>query len=144
MEWLNSLVVMTLAGGIMIGVSLGALTMLTGRVMSGSSMIGSLLGGAEGVAATSIAFIGGIIAAPLIVVGFGFAQLDVVEPDWPLLTLGGLCVGIAARWGGASLGGVITGIARRTPLAITMLLVMLLGTTVGGVLQGLFSAGGGV
>ncbi|MCR9257802.1 MAG: YeeE/YedE family protein [Alphaproteobacteria bacterium] len=130
--------VIALLGGVLIGVACGVLTLLTGRVMSASSMVGSLVGGAEGVAATSIAFIGGIVAAPLMMTGLGVAQQKVVEPGWPLLVIGGLLVGVSARWGGASLGAVVTGIARRTPRSLVMLLVMLGGATIGGILQVLF------
>ncbi len=131
----------TILGGILIGVAIGAMSLLTGRVMSGSSMVGSLLGGAEGVAATSIAFIGGIVAAPLIVIGFGFAQLDVVEPDLPVIVVGGLLVGLSARISGASLGAVMVGIARRRPRALLMLVIMLVGATLGGALRLLVDGG---
>jgi hypothetical protein len=82
-----------LIGGALIGLAAGLLTVLTGRVMSASRMIGSLLGGAEGVAATSIAFIGGSMAAPLIMTRFEFATPVSVEPDWALLVAGGVLIG---------------------------------------------------
>lgn len=141
MDLLDSLMGAALLGGTLIGIALGALTLVTGRVMSGAAMIGSLLGGAEGVAATSIAFIGGLVSASLILSAAGFAPAPVVETSWPLLVIGGLLVGVSARLGGASLGGVMTGIARRAPRSIIMLFVMLGGATVGGIMQILFAGG---
>jgi hypothetical protein len=133
---------MALVGGILIGLAFGVLTLLTGRVLSASGMIGSLLGGAEGVAATSIAFIGGIVAAPLFMTGLAFAELDMRETGWPWLVAGGLLVGVSARLGGASLGAVVTGISRRAPRSAIMLLTLLVGAATGALLQAFVLAGG--
>lgn len=141
MDPTGNLILMALLGGTLIGVALGAFTLLTGRVMTGSGMIGSLLGGAEGVAATSIAFIGGLAAAPVIVMGLGVERPDVMEPGLALLVIGGVLVGASARIGGASLGAVMTGFARRSPGAVPLLLIMLGGATLGGVLQRVFAGG---
>lgn len=143
MALFDSLIGMALLGGTLVGSALGILTLLTGRVMSGSSMVGSLLGGAEGVAATSIAFIGGLVGSSLIMSALGFAPQPVTETSWPLLVIGGLLVGVSVRLGGASLGAVVSGIARRAPRSIFMLLSILIGATVGGILQMLFGAGSG-
>jgi uncharacterized membrane protein YedE/YeeE len=132
-----------LLGGSLIGLAVGVLTLLTGRVMSGSGMIGSLLGGAEGVAATSIAFIGGIVFAPLVMTGLGLATQPVVEADWPFLVAGGLLVGFAARFGGASLGGAMTGMARRSRNAAAIFVTMFVGAAISVYLQ-LFLSDGGV
>lgn len=139
----QNVVAMALLGGVLIGLSLGVLTLFTGRIMSGSAMIGSLLGGAEGVAATSIAFIGGIVSAALILGALGFAPLPSEETNLALLGVGGLLVGASARGNGASLGGVMTGIARRAPHAIVMLLVILTGATLGGIFQVILERGTG-
>lgn len=139
----QNVVAMALLGGVLIGLSLGVLTLFTGRIMSGSAMIGSLLGGAEGVAATSIAFIGGIVSAALILGALGFAPLPSEETNLALLGVGGLLVGASARGSGASLGGVMTGIARRAPHAIVMLLVILTGATLGGIFQVILERGTG-
>jgi len=131
-------------GGVLIGLACGALTLLTGRVMSASDMMGSLLGGAEGWAAASIAFIGGIVAAPLIVAGLGFDRPVTMETSLPLIVVGGLLVGASARLGGASLGGVLTGVARRAPRSLVMLWIILIGATIGGLLQVAVAGGGRV
>lgn len=143
MDLVQDVVAMALLGGVLIGLSLGVLTLFTGRIMSGSAMIGSLLGGAEGVAATSIAFIGGIVSAALILGALGFAPLPSEETNLALLGVGGLLVGASARGSGASLGGVMTGIARRAPHAIVMLLVILTGATLGGIFQVILERGTG-
>ncbi|WP_309665393.1 YeeE/YedE family protein [Tabrizicola sp.] len=132
-----------LLGGALIGLAAGLLTVLTGRVMGASGMIGSLVGGAEGVAATSIAFIGGIVVAPLIMTSLGFPTQIAVEADWPFLVAGGLLVGIGSRFGGASLGGALTGMARRSGHAATIFGAIVVGAAIAVYLQR-FLGGGGV
>lgn len=143
MDIFDNFAFVTILGGILIGVAIGALTVLTGRVMSGSSMIGSLLGGAEGVAATSISFIAGLVMAALTMKSIGFAAQQVSETSLPLLVIGGLLVGVSGRLGAASLGGVLTGVSRRVPRSLVMLVVILTGATIGGILQALFGGGNG-
>lgn len=133
---------MVLLGGGLIGLAIGLLTRLTGRVLSGSGMIGSLLGGAEGLAATSVAFVGGIIAAPLVLIGLGLTPQTVIEADWPFLLAGGLLVGISARFGGASLGGALTGMARRSVHGAALFLTILAGAALAVTLQRLIGGGG--
>jgi hypothetical protein len=131
-----------LIGGTLIGLTAGLLTVLTGRAMSASRMIGSLIGGAEGVAATSIAFIGGSMAAPLIMTKFGFATPVSVEPNWALLVAGGVLIGLGVRFGGASLGGALTGTARRSGRMGAIWGAIVAGAAVAVYLQGLLSGGG--
>ena len=113
-------------GGAMIGLALGLLWVLTGRIMSATGMIGSLLGGREGLAAGSIAFIGGLFIAPSLLTAVGIAKQMADEADWPFLVLGGLLAGIAARFGG-SLMGAIHGVALRSRRAAVTLLGIMAG-----------------
>lgn len=126
----------------MIGLAAGLLTLLTGRVMNASNMIGSLLGGAEGLAATSIAFIGGIAAASLIMGGIGFSLQPSGEADLPFLVIGGLLVGFGARFGGASIVGALTGIARRSKQAVAVVVTISAGAAIAVFLQRLLGGGG--
>lgn len=132
---------MALLGGILIGVAWGALMLFTGRVMSASGMLGSLLGGAEGVAAPNIAFLGGLVAASLAMPRLGLAQHTVAETSWPLLLIGGLLVGASARLAGTSLGVVATGVARGAPRSLVLLVMIGGGVIIGAVLQGLLGGG---
>lgn len=113
-------------GGATIGLALGLLWVLTGRIMSATGMICSLLGGREGLAASSIAFIGGLFIAPSLLTVVGIAKQMADEADWPFLVLGGLLAGIAARFGG-SLMGAIHGVALRSRRAAVTLLGIMAG-----------------
>ncbi len=106
-------------GGALIGLALALLRLLSGRVMSASRMIGSLLGGHEGPAAASIAFLAGLfvgpfILAPLILSDAGLAMANPVEATWLLLVVGGLLVGLGARLGDGGLTVALFGTVRRS------------------------------
>lgn len=130
-----------LLGGAMIGLALGLLWALTRRIMSATGMIGSLLGGREGLAASSIAFIGGLFIAPSLLLAFGIAKQMSNEAAWPFLVLGGLLVGIAARYGG-SLMGAIHGVTLRSRRAAVTLLGIVAGAGIAAVLRQVLGSGG--
>ncbi len=124
MDFLQGAYGPVLLGGAIIGLALGLLWVLTRRVMSASGMIGSLLGGREGLAASSIAFIGGLFIAPSLPMAVGVAKQMSDEAAWPLLVVGGLLVGIAGRLG-SSLMGAMHGVTLRSkPAAVTLLGIM--------------------
>jgi hypothetical protein len=113
-------------GGAMIGLALSLLWVLTRRVMSASGMIGSLLGGREGLAATSIAFIGGLFIAPSVLMAVGVVRQMADDAAWPFLVIGGLLVGIAARLG-SSLMGALHGMSLLSKRAMVTLVAILAG-----------------
>ncbi|MCZ8153322.1 MAG: hypothetical protein O9292_13160 [Rhodobacteraceae bacterium] len=124
MDFLQGAYGPVLLGGAIIGLALGLLWVLTRRVMSASGMIGSLLGGREGLAASSIAFIGGLFIAPSLLMAVGVAKQMSDEAAWPLLVVGGLLVGVAGRLG-SSLMGAMHGVTLRSkPAAVTLLGIM--------------------
>jgi len=128
-------------GGAMIGLALGLLHVFTGRVMSASGMIGSLLGGREGLAAASIAFIGGLFVAPSVLVAVGVVRQMPVEAGWPLLVVGGLLVGIGARLG-SSLMGSIHGVTQLSKRACATLFAILAGAGVAVAMRQILGSGG--
>ncbi len=128
-------------GGAMIGLALGLLWVLTRRIMSATGMIGSLLGGREGLAASSIAFIGGLFIAPSLLMAVGVTRQMSDEAAWPFLVLGGLLVGISARFGG-SLMGAIHGVTLRSKAAAVTLLGIMVGAGLAVLLRQILGNGG--
>ncbi|MEN9409240.1 MAG: hypothetical protein RL216_1214 [Pseudomonadota bacterium] len=128
-------------GGAMIGLALGLLWVLTRRVLSASGMIGSLLGGREGLAASSIAFLGGLFIAPSLLMTVGFVGQMSDGATWPFLILGGLMVGIAARLGG-SLMGAIHGVTLRSKRAAVTLSGIMAGAGMAVLLRRVLDGGG--
>jgi hypothetical protein len=141
MELLQGAYGPVLLGGAMIGLALGLLWVLTRRIMSASGMIGSLLGGREGLAASSIAFIGGLFIAPSLVMAVGFAKQVPDGADWPFLVLGGVLVGIAARFG-SSLMGALHGVTLRSRRAAVTLLGIMAGAGIAVFLRQILGNGG--
>jgi hypothetical protein len=82
------------------------------------------------------------MAAPLIMTRFGLATPVSVEPDWALLVAGGVLIGLGVRFGGASLGGVLTGTARRSGPTVAIWGAIVAGAAVAVYLRGLLSGGG--
>lgn len=124
-------------GGALVGLALASLRVLTGRVMSTSGMMGTLMGGGEGPAAASIAFIGGVCLAPtlwLVLASMGtplqMSASKPVEAGWPLLVAGGLLAGFGARLGRSGLTGAIWGSVRRSAWSGVALGAIVLGIAV--------------
>jgi uncharacterized membrane protein YedE/YeeE len=104
-------------GGALIGLSATLLMLLTGRIAGVAGILGDLVGGAE--RAWRLAFVLGLIAAPLALSAGG---LPLRAPPMPALTVvavAGLLVGFGTRLGnGCTSGHGICGIARLSPRSI--------------------------
>lgn len=131
-----------IAGGALIGFVLALLRVLTGRVMSTSGMIGSLLGGREGLAAASIAFLAGVVISPLLPLALGFSLLPPAEASWTMLVIGGVLVGFGARLGHSGLVGSLFGMARGSRPALVAALALAAGTALSLVLRQVLGQGG--
>jgi len=106
-------------GGALIGLSSALLMLLAGRVAGISGIFGGcLMGGAD--RAWRLAFIAGLIAAPVIagVAGFPVA-LPQMPGSWVTIAAGGLLVGFGTGLGaGCTSGHGICGISRLSPRSL--------------------------
>ena len=105
-----------LVGGALIGTAGVLLMMLTGRIAGISGIFAGLLAFEGADRAWRVAFVAGLIAAPLV---SGFAGYPVPMPEvpgsWALIGLAGLLVGLGARLGGGCTSGHgICGMSRRS------------------------------
>ena len=115
-DWNNFTPWMSLAGGILVGLASAAFLLLNGRIAGISGLLGGLLRAPAGERGWRMAFLGGLVAAPLVYALA--APLPGVEVDagFPALVLAGLLVGLGTRYGsGCTSGHGICGIARRSP-----------------------------
>ena len=105
-----------LSGGVLIGVSVVLLLLTNGRIAGISGIVGGLLLSGARDAGWRLAFIVGLIAAPLLYAAVaGAARPIVVTSSTALLIAGGLLVGFGARLGGGCTSGHgVAGIARRS------------------------------
>ena len=112
------------AGGALIGLAAGMLLLLNGRVAGVSGIAGGMLRPAPGDVAWRIAFLAGLVVAPL-----GYALLRTLPPitfdvSLPVVALAGFMVGIGTRYGaGCTSGHGICGISRLSPRSIVATLV---------------------
>lgn len=105
-------------GGMLIGASAVMLMLLQGRIAGISGILGRLLppyrGAESGQAA---AFIGGLIAAPLLYAAASGAPIaQTVSGNVPLMLAGGLLVGLGTAYGGGCTSGHgVCGLSRLSP-----------------------------
>lgn len=119
LDWTFSTAWPALAGGLLIGLAASMLLLFNGRIAGVSGVVGGLLNATRGDVAWRVAFLGGLMAAPL-------AGARVVS--WPpvhteagagVLLAAGLLSGIGARCsGGCTSGHGVCGLARRSPRSL--------------------------
>lgn len=108
-------------GGALIGLAAAMLMLLTGRIAGISGIFGGLLTPNAGDRGWRVAFIAGLIAAPLLASFFTNAPLP--SPTMPasliLIAVAGLLVGVGSRMGGGCTSGHgVCGIARLSPRSL--------------------------
>jgi uncharacterized membrane protein YedE/YeeE len=115
-----------LAGGALIGLAATLLMLLTGRLAGVSGIAGGLLSSGSD-KAWRIAFIAGLIAAPLIVPLFGGpSAARPAATSLVLFAVAGLFVGFGTRMGnGCTSGHGVCGFARLSPRSIVATVVFL-------------------
>jgi uncharacterized protein len=103
-----------LLGGALIGVASVLLMVLNGRIAGISGILGGVLSRGENDRAWRVAFLAGLVAAPLLlaVVGNPSSAPD-MPASWLLIGVSGLLVGFGTRLaGGCTSGHCVCGIAR--------------------------------
>ncbi len=106
-------------GGALIGLSAALLMLLSGRIAGISGILGeSLNAGTD--RGWRLAFLAGLVAAPLLATIVGYAVPSPQMPgSWGVIVLGGLLVGLGTRLGtGCTSGHGICGIARLSPRSL--------------------------
>ncbi|MCK8515202.1 YeeE/YedE family protein [Methylonatrum kenyense] len=108
-----------LAGGILIGLSASLLLLLHGRIAGISGIVGGLLQAPDGDNRWRIAFLGGLIVAPLVWTLAAGAPTIQVDAGYPTLILAGLLVGFFTRMGaGCTSGHGVCGLSRLSPRSL--------------------------
>jgi uncharacterized membrane protein YedE/YeeE len=107
-------------GGGLIGLSAVLLMLLTGRVAGISGILGGLLNPRNGEIGWRVAFIAGLILAPLIAARLGYPMPSPQMPaSWTVIIGAGLLVGFGTRLaGGCTSGHGICGTARLSARSI--------------------------
>jgi len=119
-------------GGGLIGLSAVLLMLLTGRIAGISGILGGLLDFRSEDKDWRIAFIAGLIVAPLIAGWMGYGMPPPELPaSWTVIIAAGLLVGFGTRLGGGCTSGHgICGVARLSVRSIAATVVFMLAAIV--------------
>ncbi|MFV8834177.1 YeeE/YedE family protein [Aquisalimonas sp.] len=108
-----------LAGGVLIGLAAALFILLNGRVAGISGIVGGLLAPQRGDVGWRLAFIAGMVGAPLVWLATTSLPEIRIEAGYPMLILAGLVVGISTRYGaGCTSGHGVCGISRLSPRSL--------------------------
>ncbi|MBJ9964961.1 YeeE/YedE family protein [Burkholderia seminalis] len=104
---------LSLAGGALIGLAAAWLVAFNGRIAGISGIVGGLLTAGSGERGWRIAFVGGLVVAPVVMHIVGAGLTPQVDASWPELLAAGLLVGIGTRYaGGCTSGHGVCGMSR--------------------------------
>ncbi len=115
-------------GGALIGLSAVLLMLLTGRIAGISGIFGGLLNPGSADKGWRIAFIAGLILAPLLAGWIGYGMPTPKLPaSWSVIVAAGLLVGFGSRLGGGCTSGHgICGVARLSVRSVTATAIFML------------------
>jgi uncharacterized protein len=114
-------------GGALIGLSAVLLMLFDGRIAGVSGILGGLLNRQASDRVWRVAFIGGLIAAPLAAKLAGYAvPMPQLPGNFATVAIAGLLVGFGTRMGsGCTSGHGICGIARLSPRSIAATMIFM-------------------
>ena len=116
----------SLAGGALIGLSALLFLHANGRIAGISGILGGLLGPSRGDRRWRVAFLLGLVIAPLLWSLAAELPPLIIDADWPLLIVAGLLVGISTRYGaGCTSGHGVCGVSRLSPRSLVATLAFM-------------------
>jgi uncharacterized protein len=115
-----------LAGGALIGLAAGLFVLANGRIAGISGIVGGLLQWQPGDRGWRVAFLAGMLLAPLAYLAVtGLPEIR-IEAGLPLLVLAGLIVGFGTRLGaGCTSGHGVCGLSRLSPRSLVATLAFM-------------------
>ena len=117
--WNNFTPFSALIGGILIGLAAASFVLLNGRIAGISGILGWLLIPTQGDRAWRIAFLAGLIGAPLLWLLAADLPAITINAGYPALIAAGLLVGIGTRYGsGCTSGHGVCGLSRLSPRSL--------------------------
>ena len=115
-----------LAGGVLIGLAAAMLLLLNGRIAGISGIVSGLLKPVRGDLDWRVAFVLGLLLAPLGWALFAVLPAPQIDASWGALVLAGLLVGVGTRYGGGCTSGHgVCGLARLSGRSLVATLVFM-------------------
>jgi uncharacterized membrane protein YedE/YeeE len=104
---------LSLAGGLVIGAAATVLVLCNGRIAGISGILGGLLGLPRHDMTWRVAFLAGLVAAPVLAGLLGKPAVADIEASWGQILVAGFLVGIGTRYaGGCTSGHGVCGLSR--------------------------------
>jgi uncharacterized protein len=106
-------------GGVVIGLAATLFVLVNGRVAGISGIVGGMLHPRPGDFAWRLAFVAGLLLAPLVYTTVAAHPSATIEAGYPVLIAAGLLVGIGTRFaGGCTSGHGVCGLSRLSPRSL--------------------------
>ncbi|SFI13466.1 hypothetical protein SAMN04515618_11159 [Collimonas sp. OK307] len=104
---------LSLAGGLVVGVAAAVLVLFNGRIAGISGILGGLLGLPRNDMTWRIAFLAGLVGAPILASALGNPVTPDIQAGWGEILIAGFVVGVGTRYaGGCTSGHGVCGISR--------------------------------
>jgi uncharacterized protein len=116
----------SLAGGVLIGIAAAMFALLNGRIAGVSGVLGGLLKPAPGDVAWRVAFVLGLVIAPLAYALVSDLPRPQIDAGTGALVVAGLLVGVGTRYGsGCTSGHGVCGLSRLSPRSLAATLAFM-------------------
>ena len=118
-DWNNFTPWASLAGGILLGLASAIFILVNGRILGISGIIGGLLRPTSGDVGWRLAFVLGLLIAPLLYLLLAGPVAVPIDASWATLVIAGLLVGVGTRFGsGCTSGHGVCGLSRLSPRSL--------------------------
>ena len=125
-DWNNFTPWASLAGGILLGLASAMFILINGRILGISGIIGGLLRPTSGDVGWRLAFVLGMLVAPLLHLLLAGPVAVRIDASWATLVIAGLLVGVGTRFGsGCTSGHGVCGLSRLSPRSLVATLAFM-------------------
>ena len=125
-DWTNFTPGLSLLGGVLIGIASALFILANGRIAGISGILGGLLRPRRGDIVWRLAFLLGLIVAPVVLFTFMPPVAVTIDADSSVLIAAGLLVGIGTRYGaGCTSGHGVCGLSRLSPRSLVATLAFM-------------------
>lgn len=117
---------LSLSGGLMIGVAAAVLLLFNGRIAGISGIFGGMLGASGQDMAWRVAFLSGLIGAPVVATLLGKPAVADIQAGWGEILVAGFLVGLGSRYAsGCTSGHGVCGISRGSFRSVVATLIFM-------------------
>ena len=118
-DWNHFTPGLSLAGGVLLGLASALFILVNGRILGISGILGGLFIPKAGDVAWRVAFVLGLLAAPMLYAGLRGPWEVRIEAGWGTVVAAGLLVGIGTRYAsGCTSGHGVCGLSRLSPRSL--------------------------